>query len=60
MVLKAVWVTNLPVKCQKLDIQWPKGRVHSVTYNELIMISFIMVRHRSFAFSVAHQFLYIY
>ena len=43
MVLKAVWVTNLPVKCQKLkfsDIQWTKGRVHSVTYNELIMINF--------------------
>ena len=43
----------------KTYIQWPKGRVHSVTYNGLIMISFIMVRHRSFAFSVAHQFLFI-
>ena len=43
----------------KTDIQWPKGRVHRVTYNGLIMISFIMVRHRSFAFSVTHQFLFI-
>ena len=55
MELKDVCVTNLPVKCQKLIYNGLKAEFTVV----LIMISFIMVRHISFAFSVAHQLLFI-